>query len=100
MMNILKGYGAEANKSETLFKGAIEERKPKKESPLLHGKKMLDKAKGATGALSDAMLALRERGEKIESLDSKSAELQNGAANYASMAKQLKEKNKKRSSFF
>lgn len=55
-------------------------------------------AAGAAGALSQAMSAMRERGEKIERMDNKAAELESEASNYASFAKQLKEKNKEKAS--
>ena len=95
MMDLIKGLGGEANASECLFKSAVQERedlqkKETKES-LLAGK-----AKKATGALSDAMNALRERGDRIEKLSHKSADLQSNAADYAANARALKEKQKKK----
>lgn len=61
---------------------------------------MMAKAKEATGAMSDAMSALRERGERLEKLANKTALLHSDASNYAEMAKQMKEKNKKKANFF
>lgn len=48
-------------------------------------------------AMSEAMSTLRERGEKLERLDNKTAELHSEASNYAEMARKMKEKNRKKS---
>ena len=101
MIQLLEQYGANTNSSEVLFKSAIEEQKRlKEETPRTTNRKVVAKLKGAAGAMSEAMSALRERGERIEKLDSKTADLQNDAQNYADMAKQLKEKTKKKSQWF
>lgn len=104
MIQLLEHHGGEEHSSEVLFKSAIEEQNELKsgqsQSPKTSGKKMMAKAKKATGAMSDAMSALRERGEKIENLDNKTAQLHSEASNYAEMAKQMKEKNKKKATFF
>lgn len=103
MIKLLEQYGAKTNSSEVLFKSAIEEQKRlrlKEETPRTTNRKVVAKLKGASGAMSEAMSALRERGERIEKLDSKTADLQNDAQNYADMAKQLKEKTKKKSQWF
>ena len=101
MIKLLEQYGAVTNSSGVLFKGAIEEQsRLKDQTPQTTNHKTMTKLKGATGAMSEAVSALKERGEKIEKLDKKTADLQNDAQNYAEMAKQLKEKTKKKSSFF
>ena len=101
MIQLLEQYGAKTNSSEVLFKSAIEEQKRlKEETPRTTNRKVVAKLKGASGAMSEAVSALRERGERIEKLDSKTADLQNDAQNYADMAKQLKEKTKKKSQWF
>lgn len=101
-MKLLEQYGAKANRSGVLFESAIEEQKRLKEkTPKSDNRKtMATKAKGATNAMSEAMSALKERGDRIERLDQKSKDLQNDAQNYAEMAKKLKEKTKKKSTFF
>ena len=102
MIKLLEQYGAKTNSSEVLFKSAIEEQKRlKDETPRTTNKKTIgNKLKGASGAMSEAMSALRERGERLEKLDKKTADLHNDAQNYAEMAKQLKEKSKKKSTWF
>ena len=57
------------------------------------------KVNKATGAMADAMAAMKERGEKLEKLDNTTASLQNETANFADMAKQLKDKTKKKNIF-
>ena len=101
-MELLKNHGAKTNTSNVLFKGAVEEQeKLKNEQPQQSkGQKTIAKAKGAAGAMSQAMSALKERGEKIERLDNKAAQLQDEASNYADMAKKLKVENKKKATFF
>ena len=69
-------------------------------TPKTSGNKTIAQAtRGVTSVLSQGMSALRERGEKLEKLDNKTAQLHNDAAKYAEMAKQLKEKNQKKSKF-
>ena len=55
--------------------------------------------KKATGAMAGLMSAMKERGERLEKLDNTASSLQNETVNYASMAKQMKEKAKKKSLF-
>ena len=101
MIKLLEQYGAKANSSGVLFESAIEEQKRLKErTPKTANKKTMAKLEGATGAMNEAMSALKERGDRIEKLDRKTADLQNDAQNYAEMAKKLKEKTKKKSTFF
>eukprot|EP00585_Thalassiosira_rotula_P008715 CAMPEP_0196136728 /NCGR_PEP_ID=MMETSP0910-20130528/4940_1 /TAXON_ID=49265 /ORGANISM="Thalassiosira rotula, Strain GSO102" /LENGTH=614 /DNA_ID=CAMNT_0041397063 /DNA_START=35 /DNA_END=1879 /DNA_ORIENTATION=+ len=101
MIRLLKRFGAKRHTPDVLFKEAIEEQQEmKRGQPQSRGKEMMPKAKGATGAMSDAMSAMRERGEKIETLDNKTSQLHDGASNYADMAKMVKEKNKKKAGFF
>jgi hypothetical protein len=101
-VELLEHYGAKTNSSNVLFKGAVEEQEKLKNEQPQQGmvQKTIAKGKGATAAMSQAMSALKERGEKIERLDNKAAQLQDEASNYADMAKKLKEKNKKKSTFF
>jgi len=100
MIQLLEHHGAKTNMSEVLFKSAIEEQEQLKGKLTASGIKMMNKAKVATGTLSDAMSFLRERGEKIETLDNRTAQLKSGASDYAVMAKQMKGKNKKKASLF
>lgn len=101
MIRLLKGFGATTSSSEVLFKSAIEEKnRPKGDESKSRGNKLMAKAKRVTGAMTDGMSALRERGEKIEGLDDKTSRLHNKASNYADMAKMMKEKNKKKSKLF
>jgi uncharacterized protein (DUF2252 family) len=101
IIKLLEQYGAVANSSKVLFESAIEEQKRLKEqTPKTANRKTMAKLQGATGAMSEAMSALKERGDRIEKLDRKTADLQNDAQSYAEMAKQLKEKTKKKSTFF
>ena len=100
MIKLLEQYGAKANRSGVLFESAIEEQKRIKErTPKTNNRKTFDKAKGAMGAMSEAMSALQERGDRIERLDKQTADLQHDAQNYAEMAKKLKQKAKKKSTF-
>ena len=101
-MALLEKYGAKKHSSDVLFKSAVEEQKKLKseqQSPNNGGNKVIAKAKEATGAMAQAMNAMRERGEKLERLDNKTAQLQSDASNYAEMARQLKEKNRKKANF-
>jgi hypothetical protein len=51
-------------------------------------------AEAAAAEMNKNMQLLKERGEKIEQLGDKASELNQGAQDFASMARQLKEKNK------
>jgi len=95
MIELLETHGGKKNTSEPLFKAAIEEQKRIKEAKPL----AVAKAKGAASAMAQGMSALKERGERLEKLDNRTAELGNEAANFADMAKQLKEQTKKKSSW-
>mmetsp|Transcript_11818 Transcript_11818/g.25918 ORF Transcript_11818/g.25918 Transcript_11818/m.25918 type:complete len:98 (-) Transcript_11818:895-1188(-) len=88
--------------SEVVLNSAIEEQKKMQSeiAPATSGKKAMAKAKEVTSVFSQGMSALRERGERLEKLDNKTAQLQSDASNYAQTAKQLKEKNQKKSKFF
>ena len=96
VIQLLEQYGAKTNSSGVLFEAAIEEQKRLKEKSSKAGNRR-NILSGAKGAMSEAMNALKERGDRIEKLDKKTADLQNDAQNYAEMAKQLKEKTKKKS---
>jgi len=102
MIHLLESFGGKTNASDVLFKSAVEEQKRIKSettSPKTQAKKTIDKAKDAASVISQGMSALRERGERLEKLDNTTSNLNNEAANYADMARQLKEKNKKKAGF-
>ena len=99
MIQLLERHGGKTNASDVLFKSAVEEQKritSETTSPKTQAKKTIDKA---TSAMAQGMSALRERGERLEKLDNTTSNLNNEAANYADMARQLKEKNKKKAGF-
>ena len=98
MIELLETHGGKKNTAEPLFKAAIEEQKRIKEAKPTT-QKTVAKAKGAASAMAQGMSALKERGERLEKLDNRTAELGNEAANFADMAKQLKEQTKKKSSW-
>ena len=101
IVELLEQHGAEKHTSKGVFESALEEQKLlKKEQPKTKAGKTMAKAKGAAGAMGQAMSAMRERGDRLERLDNKTAQLQSEAADYASMAKKLKEQNKKKASLF
>ena len=56
-----------------------------------------EKAQAAQSQMAQNMAAMHHRGERIEELGDKAAELQEGAKDYGDMAAQLKEKMKKKS---
>ena len=99
MIDLLETHGGKKNTAEPLFKAAIEEQKRIKEAKLTTTQKTVAKAKGAASAMAQGMSALKERGERLEKVDNRTAELGNEAANFADMAKQLKEQTKKKSSW-
>lgn len=102
MINLLKGYGGKVNPNlrGMLYDEEHEKQKLKSNGATKETKDLTtQKANSAVGAMAYAMSAMKERGERLESLDSTTASLQNEAANYADMAKQLKEKAKKKSIF-
>lgn len=103
-LEILKGGGglqselAEVEKRGELFSGVNEanentEKRREQEQALKDQKaaEALAKAEGAQAEMNKAMAALVERGEKIEEMDIKAAELNSEAQNFAEMAAQLKE---------
>mmetsp|Transcript_50356 Transcript_50356/g.107241 ORF Transcript_50356/g.107241 Transcript_50356/m.107241 type:complete len:616 (+) Transcript_50356:155-2002(+) len=97
MMKLLEQFGGKAHSSGVLFKSAVEEQNEVKSGQYQsRSKQVMAKAKGATVAMSEAMSALRERGETLDQLDNKSAQIHSNALNYADMAKKMKEKNKKK----
>ena len=104
IIELLESHGAEKHSSDVLFKSAVEEQQRKfkssEKSPKTGSKKIMAKAKNATGACESMLSALLERGEKLETLDNQTSQLQSDASNYADMAKQLKEKNKKKNARF
>ena len=101
LIELLESHGGKTNTAEPLFKEAIEEQKRiKSETASASAKKTIAKAKDAAGAMAQGLSAMRERGERLEKLDNKTAQLQSDAQDYASLAKQMKEKNKKKAAFF
>lgn len=56
-----------------------------------------NEAKAAQSQMAENMNAMHLRGEKLESLANKTAGLESEAANFADLAKQLKDKTKKQS---
>jgi ABC-type transporter Mla subunit MlaD len=100
MVNLLKSYGGECNMNlQDMFDVQHEKEKLKSSDKTHMAANLTQQAKTATGAISQAMSAMKERGERLEKLDNTTASLQNEATNYADMAKQLKEKTKKKSLF-
>lgn len=102
-MILLEKHGAKKHSSEVLFKSAVEEQnklRSEQSAPKSAAKKTIGKAKAASGAIGQVMSAMRERGEKLETLDNKTSQLSGDASNYAQMAKQMKEKNKKKATFW
>jgi ABC-type transporter Mla subunit MlaD len=99
MINLLKSYGGECNMNLQDMYDAQHEKEKLKSSEKKHATNLTQQTKTATGAISQAMSAMKERGERLEKLDNTTASLQNEATNYADMAKQLKEKTKKKSLF-
>ena len=97
----LERFGAKQQSPGVLFKSAIEEQRQLQsgQQSCTAGGKLRAKAKKASGVISDAMSALRMRGETLQGLDSRAAQLHSGTANYAEMAKQIKEKNKQKAKF-
>eukprot|EP00804_Cyclotella_cryptica_P001785 CCRYP_018588-RB/>CCRYP_018588-RB protein AED:0.29 eAED:0.29 QI:100/1/1/1/0.8/0.66/6/1051/628 len=99
MIKLLQRYGGQGNPNlkSTLFDQAQEEHKlntNNKTQTKIHP--TISHAKKTTSVMSDATSAMRERGEKLEKLDKATSELERDAANYADVAKQLKEKTKKK----
>merc|ERR1712087_32508 len=101
MIQLFKSNGGKSNNasSEVLFKSAIEEQQQIQSELRTTTDKHVE-VNNVSGAMSEAMSALRERGEKIEKLSHRTASLQSEAADYASNAKALKQNCKKRSLFF
>ena len=102
VVKLLEHNGAKKGASaEALFKDAIDEQIKTKTKPTLTTRLLtIVKAKDASTAMSEGLSALHERGEKLGQLESKTAQLQADAADYAKMAKQLKEKSKKKANIF
>ena len=105
VVKLLETNGAKRGTSvEALFKDAIDEQMKTKTKPTLTTRMLTivkaKDAKDASTAMSEGLSALRERGEKLGQLESKTAQLQADAADYAKMAKQLKEKSKKKANIF
>ncbi|KAL7538282.1 hypothetical protein ACHAWF_006043 [Thalassiosira exigua] len=101
-IQLLQHHGAKTHASEPLFKSEVEEANRAKAShtPKGRGTETTARAKEATGAMSQAMSALRERGERLEKLENQTTQLQNDAEGYAEMARKMKEKNRKKANFF
>lgn len=100
VMKLLEHNGAKKGASaEALFKDAIDKQMETKTKPTLTTR-MLTIVKAKESTMSEGLSALRERGEKLGHLESKTVHLQADAADYAKMAKQLKEKCKKKANIF
>eukprot|EP00798_Chlamydomonas_sp_ICE-L_P027508 gene27508-2510_t len=54
------------------------------------------KSNDVRGVMEDNKRMLAERGEKLRQLDEKAGELEEGASNFAAMAKQLRDQQEKR----
>ena len=80
------------NKKKVLFKSTVEEEKRITGLNSL-GQKFFSKAHESRGAAAQGITALVERGDKIETIGNKTANLHVSAFQYAQLAKQLKEKN-------
>lgn len=102
MIRLLQSYGGQGNPNlkGTLYSQAQEEQKlntTDKIRTMIHP--TISQAMNTTGVVSDAMSAMRERGETLEKLDKATSSLERDAANYAEMAKKVKEKTKKKFMF-
>lgn len=106
MASLLKMHGASRSKqAESEQRGELFGRvdATQKEFDDNKKKKKLkeqEKADSAASQMQQNMAAMHRRGEKIERLDNKARELNEGAANYADMARQLKEQQKRKNNFF
>lgn len=97
MIQLLEGHGGKRN---TDMEGMLKAQEFKSSDIKQNAKNTAtQQVKKATGAMAGLMSAMKERGERLEKLDNTASSLQNETANYASMAKQMKEKAKKKSLF-
>lgn len=99
MTQLLEKHGAQAKKKNKEWKAteelfgkvrAAEEKTARKKE-----EEERQKAAAAQAQMSQNMRLMNERGQKIEEMDDKARHLNQEAQNYASMAKQLKEKSKR-----
>nr|GMC92878.1 uncharacterized protein LOC109147950 isoform X2 [Ipomoea batatas]GMC94272.1 uncharacterized protein LOC109147950 isoform X2 [Ipomoea batatas] len=86
---------------EKLFEGGSTETKPRQRTreeiiAKYRNKGDAASATSAASAAAEARNKLHERGEKLEQLSERTAELQNGAEDFASLAKELAKKMEKR----
>lgn len=98
MVQLLERHGGKASASAVLFESAVQELQQTKSEERTIAETQA-KAQDASGAMSEGMSALRERGEKLEKMSHQTVDLQSEAADYASNAKALKQKCKKKSLF-
>mmetsp|Transcript_1318 Transcript_1318/g.1833 ORF Transcript_1318/g.1833 Transcript_1318/m.1833 type:complete len:389 (+) Transcript_1318:316-1482(+) len=91
------GDGDNKNKIETY---TFRNQRKKNETPSAAADNANNKVSNITNILSENMIAMRERGEKIERLDDRTKELQDAASEYRDLARKLKEKQKKQATFF
>ena len=97
IINLLEQHGGNKNNkawkaTEELFgrvKATEEKVAAKKEE------EQRQKAAAAQAQMADNMRLMHERGQKIEEIDDKARHLNEEAANYADMARQLKEKTRR-----
>jgi hypothetical protein len=73
------------------FSSELQTQRAEKKEQELEQKKQ---AEAAQQKMHDNLLLMQRRGEQINEMGSKATELNEGAKNYGSMAKQLKEKSK------
>ncbi len=102
MINLSEQNGGEKHTCVVLFKSALDEQKRMKNKTVSssRGQKILSNSKESSGALVQGLLALRERGDKLESMGNKTANLRTDAANFAQLAKEMKEKSKNTTKLF
>lgn len=98
-MNLLKGYGGKPSLEGMLYDEEFEEQKSRTSHTKQPKRTTTQSVNKANDVMADTMAAMKERGEKLEKLDNAAVSLEKETANFADMAKQLKEKTKKKSIF-
>lgn len=100
MMTLLERNGGKKHSSVALFESALEElEKIKSKTSSSLSRKFFSNAK-TSGAVVQGLSALRERGDKLELMGNQTTMLHTNAANYAQLAKQMKDKSKNNSKLF
>ena len=101
MMTLLERNGGKKHSSVALFESALEElEKIKSKTSSSLSRKFFSNAKETSGAVVQGLSALRERGDKLELMGNQTTMLHTNAANYAQLAKQMKDKSKNNSKLF